>query len=82
MSRISTVVLAAMLVLAGAMGLKTVAASHGDGSVLTANGSAPVPPTPWKNGSAPVPPTPWKNGSAPVPPTPWNGSAPVPPTPW
>lgn len=58
MSRISTVVLAAMLVLAGAMGLKTVATTHGDGSVMMANGSAPVPPTPW-NGSAPVPPTPW-----------------------
>jgi hypothetical protein len=82
MSRISTVVLLAMLVLAGAMGLKTVATSHGSGSVMMANGSAPVPPTPWRNGSAPVPPTPWKNGSAPVPPTPWNGSAPVPPTPW
>jgi hypothetical protein len=83
MSRITTTVLMAMLVLAGAMGLKTLAATHGDGSVMMANGSAPVPPTPWKNGSAPVPPTPWKNGSAPVPPTPWkNGSAPVPPTPW
>jgi hypothetical protein len=83
MSRISTVVLMAMMVLAGAMGLKTVVTTHGDSSVMMANGSAPVPPTPWRNGSAPVPPTPWKNGSAPVPPTPWrNGSAPVPPTPW
>ncbi len=83
MSRISTAVLLAMLVLAGAMGLKTVVTTHGDSSVMMANGSAPVPPTPWRNGSAPVPPTPWKNGSAPVPPTPWkNGSAPVPPTPW
>lgn len=83
MSRISTVVFMAMLVLAGAMGLKTVVTTHGDSSVMMANGSAPVPPTPWRNGSAPVPPTPWKNGSAPVPPTPWrNGSAPVPPTPW
>lgn len=72
MSRISTVVLMAMLVLAGAMGLKTVVTTHGDSSVMMANGSAPVPPTPWKNGSAPVPPTPWKNGSAPVPPTPWK----------
>ncbi|MEP6601961.1 MAG: hypothetical protein ABJB49_09140, partial [Nitrospirota bacterium] len=71
MSRISTAVLLAMLVLAGAMGLKTVVTTHGDSSVMMANGSAPVPPTPWKNGSAPVPPTPWKNGSAPVPPTPW-----------
>ncbi len=72
MSRISTAVLLAMLVLAGAMGLKTVVTTHGDSSVMMANGSAPVPPTPWRNGSAPVPPTPWKNGSAPVPPTPWK----------
>ncbi len=76
MSRISTVVLMAMLVLAGAMGLKTVVTTHGDSSVMMANGSAPVPPTPWKNGSAPVPPTPWKNGSAPVPPTPWKSRHP------
>jgi hypothetical protein len=82
MFRISTAVLLAMLVLAGAMGLKTVVTTHGDGSVLMANGTAPVPPTPWRNGTAPVPPTPWKNGTAPVPPTPWNGTAPVPPTPW
>jgi len=82
MSRISSGIVLAMLVLTGAMGLKTVVTTHGDSSVLMANGTAPVPPTPWKNGTAPVPPTPWKNGTAPVPPTPWNGTAPVPPTPW
>ena len=71
MSRTLTAVLLAMLVLAGAMGFKTLVTTHGDSSVMMANGSAPVPPTPWRNGSAPVPPTPWKNGSAPVPPTPW-----------
>jgi hypothetical protein len=60
MSRKLTVVLLAMLVLVGAMGLKTVVVTHGDGSVIMANGSAPLPPTPWKNGSAPLPPTPWK----------------------
>jgi hypothetical protein len=60
MSRKLTVVLLAMLVLVGAMGLKTVVVTHGDGSVVMANGSAPLPPTPWKNGSAPLPPTPWK----------------------
>jgi len=49
-----------MLVLVGAMSLKTVVVTHGDGSVIMANGSAPQPPTPWKNGSAPQPPTPWK----------------------
>jgi len=72
MSRKLTVVLLAMLVLVGAMSLKTVVVTHGDGSVIMANGGAPVPPTPWKNGGAPVPPTPWKNGGAPVPPTPWK----------
>jgi len=66
MSRKLTVVLLAMLVLVGAMGLKTVVVTHGDGSLVMANGSAPLPPTPWKNGSAPLPPTPWKNGSAPL----------------
>ncbi len=70
MSRISSAIVLAMLVLTGAMGLKTVVTTHGDSSVLMANGTAPVPPTPWKNGTAPVPPTPWKNGTAPVPPTP------------
>ncbi len=60
MSRKLTVVLLAMLVLVGAMSLKTVVVAHGDGSVIMANGSAPLPPTPWKNGSAPLPPTPWK----------------------
>ena len=70
MSRTLNAAFLAMLVLAGAMGIKTVVASHGDSSVMIANGTAPVPPTPWKNGTAPVPPTPW-NGTAPVPPTPW-----------
>ena len=60
MSRKLTVVLLAMLVLVGAMSLKTVVVTHGDGSVIMANGGAPQPPTPWKNGSAPQPPTPWK----------------------
>jgi len=72
MSRKLTVVLLAMMILVGAMSLKTVVAAQDNGAVIMANGSAPVPPTPWKNGSAPVPPTPWKNGSAPVPPTPWK----------
>jgi hypothetical protein len=72
MSRKLAVVFLAMLVLVGAMSLKTVVVTHGDGSVIMANGSAPLPPTPWKNGSAPLPPTPWKNGSAPLPPTPWK----------
>jgi len=47
MSRKLTVILLAMLVLAGAMSLKTVVATHGDGSVVMANGGGPVPPTPW-----------------------------------
>jgi hypothetical protein len=60
MSRRLTVLLLAMLVLVGAMSLKTVVVTHSDGSVIMANGGGPVPPTPWKNGGGPVPPTPWK----------------------
>ena len=91
MSRISSAIVLAMLVLTGAMGLKTVVTAHGDSSVLIANGTAPVPPLPpafLKNGTAPVPPLPpmmAKNGTAPVPPLPptvaKNGTAPVPPLP-
>jgi len=74
MSRKLMVVLLTMLVLVGAMSLKTVVVTHGDGSVIMANGGGPVPPTPWQNGGGgPVPPTPWKNGGGgPVPPTPWK----------
>jgi len=72
MSRKLTVILLAMLVLVGAMSLKTVAVTHGDGSVIMANGGAPQPPVPWKNGGAPQPPVPWKNGGAPQPPVPWK----------
>src|SRR6202140_1282851 len=46
MSRISSVIVLAMLVLTGAMGLKTVVTTHGDSSVLMANGTAPIPPVP------------------------------------
>ncbi len=62
MSKKLVVVLLVMLVLVGAMGLKTLVTAHADGSVMMANGSAPAPPTPYKNGSAPAPPTPYKNG--------------------
>jgi hypothetical protein len=81
MSRKLTALLLAMLVLAGAMGLKAVVASRTDGVVMMANGSAPVPPPSFmRNGSAPVPPPAYRNGSAPVPPPAFrNGSAPVPP---
>lgn len=48
MSRRLTVVLLGMLILVGALGLKTVVVTHGDGSVIMANGGAPGPPTPWK----------------------------------
>jgi hypothetical protein len=70
MSRKLTSLLLAMLVLAGAMGLRTVVASHSDGAVMMANGGAPVPPPPMFNGGAPVPPPPMANGGAPVPPPP------------
>jgi hypothetical protein len=46
MSRKLAVVFLSMLVLAGAMGLKTVVTAHGNGSVLMANGSAPRPTPP------------------------------------
>jgi butyrate kinase len=71
MSRKLAVVFLTMLILVGAMGLKTVVTAHGDGSVVMANGSSPVPITPYKNGSSPVPITPYKNGSSPVPITPY-----------
>jgi hypothetical protein len=71
MSRKLAVVLFVMLVLVAAMGLKTAVTSHGDGSVMMAAGSAPLPPTPYKAGSAPLPPTPYRAGSAPLPPTPY-----------
>jgi hypothetical protein len=77
MSRISSVIVLAMLVLTGAMGLKTVVTTHGDSSVLMANGTAPVPPVPCaagcmeRNGaSSPLPLMVAKNGTAPVPPVP------------
>jgi hypothetical protein len=58
MSRILASISLAMLVLTLAMGVKTFATAHGDGSMLVAkNGPAP-PPAPW-NGPAP-PPAPWK----------------------
>jgi hypothetical protein len=72
MSRKLTVILLVMLVLVGAMSLKTVVVTHGDGSAIMANAGGPVPPTPWKNAGGPVPPTPWKNAGGPVPPTPWK----------
>jgi hypothetical protein len=72
MSRKLTVILLVLLILTGAMGLKTIVTSHADGAVIMANGGAPAPPSPWKNGGAPAPPSPWKNGGAPAPPSPWR----------
>lgn len=83
MSRKLTVGFAAMLVLVGAMSLKTAVATHGDGPVMLAIGGAPAPPAPWKIGGAPAPPAPWRIGGAPAPPAPWRiGGAPAPPAPW
>jgi hypothetical protein len=80
MSRKLTSVLLAMLVLAGAMSLKTVVAAQSNGAVMMANGGAPVPPPMMANGGAPVPPPMMANGGAPVPPPMMaNGGAPVPP---
>ncbi len=44
-----------MVILAGAMGLKTAIAGHNNGSVMMANGSAPLPTAPQRNGSDPFP---------------------------
>jgi len=57
MSRKLTVILLAMLVLVGAMSLKTAVTKQGNGPVVLSANGAPAP-TPWKNG-APAP-TPWK----------------------
>jgi hypothetical protein len=54
MSRKLTAPLLAMLVLVGAMSLKTVVAAHSDGTVIMANGPAPAP-EPKINGPAPAP---------------------------
>jgi hypothetical protein len=67
MSRKLAVVFLAMLVLVGAMGLKTVVMAHGDGSLIMANGASPVPILPpSKNGASPVPILPPKTGSVSV----------------
>ncbi len=60
MSRTLASVSLAMMVLTLAMGLKTVVTTHGDGSLVMANGSAPVP-TLLRNGPDPLPrpPDPW-----------------------
>jgi hypothetical protein len=50
MSRKLAVLLMAMVVLAGAMGLKTVVTSHNAGAVMMANGGAPPATLPWKIG--------------------------------
>ena len=65
MSRKLTVLLLALLVLVGAMGLKTaVMAQSSTSAVMMANGPAPFPPS--LNGPAPFPPS--VNGPAPFPP--------------
>ncbi len=47
MSRLKAVVVLVVLVLAGAMGLKNIVTSHGDGPVMFASGAGPAPPTPY-----------------------------------
>ncbi|HXE33662.1 MAG TPA: hypothetical protein VN087_07105 [Verrucomicrobiae bacterium] len=71
MSRKLVVVFLVMLVLTGAMGLKTAVMAHSDGSLIMANGSSPAPITPYRNGSSPAPITPYRNGSSPAPITPY-----------
>lgn len=58
MSRKLAVVFLAMLVLVGAMGLKTAVTVRGSDSVMMANGSSPLPrpSQPYsRNGSSPIP---------------------------
>jgi hypothetical protein len=57
MSRKLSVLFLAMLVLTGAMSLKTIVTAHGNGTVMMANGGAPVPipKKPVKRGDALVP---------------------------
>ena len=71
MSKKLGVIALAMLVLAGAMTLKTAAAGNSS-SVVMANGGAPTPPSPFRNGGAPTPPSPFRNGGAPTPPSPFS----------
>jgi butyrate kinase len=78
MSRKLAVVFLAMLVLVGAMGLKTIVAAHSDGSVIMANGASPVPTGPYKNGASPVPTGPYRNGASPVPTGPYKDVSPRP----
>jgi hypothetical protein len=68
MSRKLTALPLAMLVLAGAMSLKTVVAAHSNGAVMMANGGGPYPPALYKNGGGPYPPASYKNGGGPYPP--------------
>ena len=73
MLKILGVVVLVMLVLVGAMGLRNIITTHGDGSVVMANGCGPVPNPPYRaNGTGPVPPGPGlrANGTGPVPPGP------------
>ncbi|HWW18083.1 MAG TPA: hypothetical protein VNY81_05630 [Candidatus Saccharimonadales bacterium] len=74
MSRKLTALLLAMLILVGAMGLKTVVAAHSNGTVMMANGGGPFPPV--QNGGGPFPPV--QNGGGPFPPV-QNGGGPFPP---
>jgi hypothetical protein len=76
MSRRLTAVLVAMLVLTGAMGLKTLVAAQDHGAVMMANG--PAFPPPQLNGPA-FPPPQFLNGPAFPPPQRLNGPAFPPP---
>jgi hypothetical protein len=47
MSRKLTVALLAMLILTGAMGLKTLVTSHSNRAEVMVSTGRPVPPSPW-----------------------------------
>jgi len=67
MSRKLAALLLAMLVLTGAMGLKTIVAGHSSSSVMMANGGGPFPPKPYRNGGGPFPPKPYRSALSVVP---------------
>jgi hypothetical protein len=87
-----TVVALVLLVLAGAMGLRSIVAANA-ATFSASNLSAPAI---WGNGGGPIPPIPpsggghvWANGGGPIPPIPpgggghvrANGGGPIPPIP-
>ena len=79
MSKCLTVVALVLLVLTGAMGLRSIVAANAS----TLSASSISAPAIWANGGGPIPPLKgggggiWANGGGPIPPR--NGGGPIPP---